>query len=319
MSRESSLRHTPWIVVTCAVVAALSCLVGREPRADEPLRVSTACLECHPGRDTLLIGTPHWSGTTHDGAEARVACTDCHHGDRKHWEEDPTANRMTNPAEVGAQAEDRICAGCHRNAHQQTMLAGNVHAQSDVSCSGCHQVHGNRRESLLKADQPGLCLRCHARIEGQFARPYHHPVREGIVRCSECHVNVDRTSPELSYNGAGGTCVSCHAEFAGPFPYEHQAMLDHSTEEGGCLSCHEPHGSNLPRLLRQPYEPPHQQLCTQCHSVPRHFANAMHGTRWSTVPCNECHSDIHGSYDNRLFVNESLKAQGCFNAGCHHI
>ena len=83
------------------------------------------------------------------------------------------------------------------------------------------------------------------------------------------------------------------------------------------MTCHEPHGSSLPRMVKQPYAPPHQQLCTQCHSVPRHFSNSMHGTSFSGVPCNDCHTDIHGSYDNRLFVNESLKAQGCFNSGCH--
>jgi hypothetical protein len=70
-------------------------------------------------------------------------------------------------------------------------------------------------------------------------------------------------------------------------------------------------------MVKQPYEPPHFQLCTQCHSVPRHFSNSMHGTSFSGIPCNDCHTDIHGSYDNRLFVNQSLVAQGCFNSGCH--
>ena len=32
----------------------------------------------------------------------------------------------------------------------------------------------------------------------------------------------------------------------GPFPYEHQATLDYSTEEGGCMNCHSPHGSAQP-------------------------------------------------------------------------
>jgi hypothetical protein len=33
-------------------------------------------------------------------------------------------------------------------------------------------------------------------------------------------------------------------------------------------------------MLNQPYEPPHYQLCSQCHSVPRHN-RPMHGTTWS--------------------------------------
>jgi len=314
-----SYRHTAVILMALAVLGAVSGLSGREPLAQDRTRVSEVCLGCHQGQDSTLAGTSHWVGSVHEGDAARTACTDCHSGDRRHWEEDPAANPMTNPSKVGAASEARICSACHQNAHQQNMLEKNVHAANDVSCSGCHSVHHSKQTSLLKAPEKGLCLGCHARVEGQFARPYRHPVAEGVVRCSECHANLDRPSRTLSHNGANEACVKCHAEFAGPFPHEHQATLDHSAEEGGCLSCHDPHGSSLPRMVKQPYAPPHYQLCSQCHSVPRHNSNTMHGTTWSGVPCNDCHTDIHGSYDNRLFVNESLKAQGCFNSGCHHL
>jgi DmsE family decaheme c-type cytochrome len=196
------------------------------------------------------------------------------------------------------------------------MVEKNVHLANDVSCSGCHSVHAPKHPALLKAAQNKLCLDCHTRVEGQFARPYRHPVPEGVIQCNDCHKTLDLTSRALSNNGTT-VCLSCHGEFAGPFPFEHQATLDHSTEEGGCLTCHEPHGSSLPRMVKQPYAPPHYPLCTQCHSVPRHFSNTMHGTTWAGVACNDCHTDVHGSYDNRLFVNSSLQAQGCFNSGCH--
>jgi predicted CXXCH cytochrome family protein len=143
-------------------------------------------------------------------------------------------------------------------------------------------------------------------------------VADGVVKCSECHQTLDETSRELSLAGTN-VCVKCHAEFEGPFVHEHPATLDYSTEEGGCLACHEAHGSNVPRMLKQPLEPPSFQLCTQCHSVPGHQSNPMHGTRWAGVPCNDCHVDIHGSYTSRLFLSESLEGQGCFNAGCHRF
>jgi len=59
------------------------------------------------------------------------------------------------------------------------MLERNVHATNDVSCSGCHAVHGAKHESLLKKAEFKLCLDCHAKVEGEFARPYRHPVAEG--------------------------------------------------------------------------------------------------------------------------------------------
>jgi DmsE family decaheme c-type cytochrome len=318
MPREISFRVMPLILSSCAVLLALSSLARRGSVAEERVRTSEICLGCHAGQDSSLVGTSHWTGEAHEGPAAVTACTDCHAGDRRHWEEDPAAHPMTNPAKVNAAAVAAICSDCHQNAHQQDMLEKNVHTAAGVSCTACHRVHGTRHPSLLKADQTALCLQCHAKVEGQFARPFRHPVAEGVVECSDCHRNLDRPSRTASHDG-GNVCFDCHGEFAGPFPFEHQATLDHSAEEGGCLSCHEPHGSALPRMVKQPYAPPHAPLCSQCHSVPRHQANTMHGTQWAGVPCNDCHVDIHGSHDNRLFVNESLQAQGCFNSGCHGL
>lgn len=316
MPREIPFRYLPHLLAACTALVALASLPGAGPAAEDQVRASATCLECHGGMDSTLAGSPHWLGTEHDGAAARSACTDCHAGDRRHWEDDPAKYPMTNPAKVGADAEARLCATCHQNSHQQNMAERNVHRANDVSCSDCHGVHGAKQASLLKRPEPELCFGCHARAEGQFAQPYRHPVAEGVLSCTDCHAGLDRTASDLTQNGTN-QCLSCHAQLAGPFPYAHQATLDHSTEEGGCLSCHEAHGGAHPRMLRQPYEPPHYQLCTQCHSVPRHFSNSMHGTTWATYACNDCHVDIHGSYDNRLFATSSLQAQGCFNSGCH--
>ena len=304
------------MLVACFALAASFALADASPAARDSSRSSQVCLACHGGQDSTLAATGHRlpAGET-DAPSARVACTDCHAGDRRHWEEDPSQFAMTNPAKLDARAAARVCSGCHQNAHQQNMLDKNVHAANDVNCSACHSVHASKHPALLKRAENGLCLDCHRDVAGQFDRSYRHPVSDGVVKCSECHLTLDQTRRSLATNGTN-VCLKCHAEFEGPFPYEHPAALDYSTEEGGCVACHEPHGSNLPRMLKQPYEAPHFQLCTQCHSVPRHNSNPMHGTRWAGMPCNDCHTDIHGSYTSRLFLSESLR--GCFNTGCHH-
>lgn len=319
MTRKIFLRYPVLFVAACAALVLFFGPRGSDPAAQDQERTSQICLDCHGGRDSTLAGTGHWpTGGSHDGPDARVACTDCHTGDRRHWEEDPSANPMTNPSTVGARAEARLCATCHQNSHQQNLLEKNVHTANDVNCSGCHMIHGVAHPALLKKAEPDLCLSCHTNVAGQFAKPYRHPVPEGVVKCSECHLTLDATRRALTQNGTN-VCTGCHGEMEGPFPFEHAATLDYSTEEGGCLSCHEPHGSHLPRMLRQPYEPPHYQLCSQCHSVPRHNSNSQHGTTWSGVPCSNCHTDVHGSYNNRLLLNESLLSQGCSNPGCHQF
>jgi len=287
--------------------------------AQEYPRVSVICLDCHDQKEASLGRTPHeLVGGAKDGPDAGIVCTDCHVGDRRHWEDDPDEYPMKSPAKLSAREEGALCATCHQTSHQQNMAERNVHMTSDVSCSACHSVHESKEPVLLKAAEKDLCVSCHRGVEGAFAKPYRHPVNEGIVTCSECHATLSETRRELSLNGTN-MCMKCHAEFQGPFPYEHQATVDYSAEEGGCISCHEPHGSYLPRMLKQPYEGPHFQLCTQCHTVPpRHNLNQNHGTAWAGMACNECHSDIHGSYSNPLFLSESLVSQGCFTVSCHH-
>ena len=282
-------------------------------------RLSSTCVECHEGYDTSLEATMHQLPSADvDAPAARVACTDCHAGDARHYEEDPAAFRMANPESLTAAGAAQACARCHQNTHQQNMQERNVHFENNVTCSACHKIHGSTHASLLREPQTSLCFSCHSSQAVQFAKPYRHPLNDEVMACSECHQSLDETRRDLSLNGSN-VCMSCHDEFAGPFPFEHQATVDYSTQEGACITCHDPHGSYQPRMLKQPYEPPHFQLCSQCHTVPKHNFNSNHGTMWAGVACNECHTDIHGSYLNRKFLSESLQTQGCINAGCHQF
>ena len=316
-------RVSPTTLALAVCLAAVVCPVedvSAEAEAEPEPRESEICLDCHDGYDLQLRGTPHHlKPDALDSSTARIACADCHPGDVNHYEEDPEEYPRISPDTLPPLEAADLCASCHTNSHQQNMSEGNVHSRNEVNCSGCHSVHGNRNPALLKADQTTLCLDCHTDVTGDFAQPYRHPVSDAIVACSDCHTTLDVNQRELSWNGTNSSCTSCHAEFQGPFPFEHQAAVDYSTEEGGCQACHDPHGSYLPRLLKQPYEPPHYQLCSQCHAVPRHNNNTFHGTTWAGVACNECHTDTHGSFTSRLFLSEELKPQGCFNVGCHQF
>lgn len=317
MGIRISYRYAIPLLTACLTLAALAGLKGGDLSAEDQPRESAACLDCHDGQDATLVGTGHMLSAGGGGQSAGVACTDCHGADRRHWEEDPAGFPMTNPSKLNPLEQAKLCATCHQNAHQQNMIEKNVHAVNDVNCSACHSVHSSKGHgALLKQSQPELCYGCHTGVEGDFARSFRHPVSDGVINCSECHMTLDDTRRELSLNGTT-MCNRCHTEFQGPFPFEHQAALDYSTEEGGCLNCHAAHGSDHPRMLLQPYEPPHFQLCTQCHTVPKHESNANHGTMFAGLSCNTCHTDIHGSYDNRFLLSESLRAEGCLNPACH--
>jgi DmsE family decaheme c-type cytochrome len=276
------------------------------------------CLDCHDGLAATLAAGPHrvLMGAAGDVTTA-VSCTSCHSGQPSHWQDDPAASPMTNPARLGAKEAAATCAVCHQGAHQVNQQTASAHALADVACTACHSVHDGTPRGLLHEAQPELCFNCHTGVRAKFAMPSHHPVENGIVACSDCHLRGDDGLAGAVRPDVNALCGRCHAQMRGPFPHEHEATLDYSVEDGGCLNCHDPHGSPFERLLKQPYEGPHYQLCSQCHAVPGHQFNSFHGNRWAGVACNECHVDIHGSYTNRLFLTPALQPQGCLAVGCH--
>jgi len=280
------------------------------------LRESQACLDCHADMADGLKAGPHMVRLA--DADTHVACTDCHKGAAAHWQDDPSANPMSKPDAASVAGTWAVCSSCHSGTHAVDQATLSPHAGEGVSCLACHEIHGKSEEHLLKASQPELCYSCHQPVRGEFAKPYRHPAGEDeFLKCSSCHLATDDRMAELAMQGTNAVCLNCHAEFQGPFPYEHQAAVDYGTDEGGCIACHDPHGSYVPRLLKQPYEAPHYQTCTQCHVVPLHNYNSNHGSDWAGMSCTECHVDIHGSYTNKNFLTSALEGQGCFAAGCH--
>lgn len=311
MNRTGFFRSLLLLLLFTAVFAFS---IGASSDADMETVSSGDCLACHEGYDATLDGSIHAVGIENSGV--KVSCADCHSGAKAHID-NPDVSTITNPGTAGFEQASAICSSCHMTNHQQRMAEGNPHSKGDLNCSACHKIHGNTRAGLLSKPEPSLCYSCHSDVEVQFAQPYRHPVSNGIVTCSECHKAMDEHPGSVNYAGVAEVCVNCHGQFQGPFPYEHQATVDYSVEQGGCLNCHEAHGSDLPRMLKQTYNSPDFQVCSQCHLVPGHQNNSFHGNQWAGLDCYSCHVDIHGSYTNKLFLAPELETQGCFNIGCH--
>jgi DmsE family decaheme c-type cytochrome len=207
---------------------------------------------------------------------------------------------------TSAEAKTGACLACHQGGNRIHWSAS-LHANRDVSCSSCHQIHTPYDAVRDKTAQSETCFTCHKEQRAQVRRQSRHPILEGKVACSDCH-NPHGTAGEkmLVQDNVNDTCYSCHMEKRGPFVRTHQPVQEN------CALCHNPHGSIHDNLLRQ--RPPF--LCQQCHEPTSHrgnqasFTGPQNTAGGSTAAnllargCANCHTNIHGTNNPADISNE---------------
>ena len=300
------------IATSIAIVLALAIVWGGgRAEAQASADQTKACLECHTDYGDNLQKTVHKVSSEEAASRLpQVFCTSCHGDATKHLEE-PSVENILNPAKAAIFDGVKSCLTCHSSTHVREYSETSVHFRQNVSCLDCHSIHQPKAERLLAKPSVPLCLGCHTEIKQKLAQASHHPVNDKVMKCISCHGISGEPGKTFSQARADEACFNCHAEFQGPFFYEHQAANDYGIEKAGCMSCHDPHGSPNPRLLLQPVK----HLCLQCHAVPKH--RTVHNGVYANRSCSECHTDVHGSYTNEKFFNETILAQNCFLPACH--
>jgi DmsE family decaheme c-type cytochrome len=255
------------------------------------------CYRCHCDKQDLQrIAGPHQICGPNG-----FNCTTCHnpHGALKEY------------------SRKDLCLTCHNGAPTMAWHSS-IHANNGVDCTDCHDPHAaacapqfaeidhyqvqKPKRLPMSVQQPQACYKCHAKIYGLGAMPYHHPVKEGKMVCSDCHDPHGQYLDNLKDETVNMVCYRCHAEKQGPFAYEHPPVTEN------CCICHEPHGSVAKDLLRQPVT----FLCMRCH--PGHANNSEAKILDVINPvtgkvttnnasfrkafytdCTACHADIHGT------------------------
>ncbi len=286
-------------------------------RADDSAVEDEACLACHDDKETQFTSGLHQLASLGGDLNRGVQCASCHSGAEAHID-DPSTENIVNPVRSTGLDARKVCLGCHQPHLDQDAFGFNPHNEQQINCASCHGVHAGD-EKLLLSDDAAFCSGCHAGVEAAFTRHSQHPLRQGNITCLSCHRFTRRADHRVRLDQAR-VCQDCHPEQAGPFPYEHAAANGHMVEGGGCMECHEPHGSENDRLLRQPDE----GLCLQCHVTPPGHLSlpALHGSIRSVDNCAACHSETHGSFVSSLFLDPMLQTrlgsvQPC--ADCHDL
>ena len=182
-----------------------------------------------------------------------------------------------------------MCLDCHPAVQQKIESARSYHSAlaTDEGCNNCHSTHSARLPKLLRKPVDELCLDCHTDdIEGenghtvagignllQGSEFHHGPIREG--NCTACHdphgtpviAHLHDAYPERFYAPYDSElytlCFQCHdvAAFESERTTSATAFRDgtlnlhyvHVHREKGrtCRACHDTHGSNLPRHMRE--------------------------------------------------------------------
>ncbi|MBL7049942.1 MAG: cytochrome C [Nitrospira sp.] len=222
------------------------------------------CYECH---DSDLTTAEYVHGPAAVGG-----CTACHD---PHSSDYDMNLRLAGPG---------LCYSCHTDKAAKFLSANVIHKPVKEDCIKCHNPHSSPVKFMLKQEYPLLCLGCHEKKKEQVygSKVMHSAVFEG-KSCLNCHDPHASSLSMILSMPSMQLCLSCHDRERetedGTLLVNIKALLQNNTEHHGpvkqedCSGCHDPHGSDNFRILREPYPaafyiPFNREsynLCFSCH------------------------------------------------------
>lgn len=296
------------LALASPLASAQSAAAGQEKTADKAGNGAPAsdyvgaetCKTCHEDIFKNFETTPHFKTTLAKKGPEWQGCEACHGPGRAHVEGGGDKSKIF--VFEGAKTEEvsKRCLSCHEYGEEHSNFARSRHNTNGVSCIACHSPHHSKeKQFLLVNTQPNLCYGCHTDKKQEFNRPFRHRVEQGLVQCSDCHnPHGGFLTHQLRATAAQDqVCFKCHTDKAGPFAFEHKPV---KTE--GCISCHTPHGSTNPRLLKRSQT---NLLCLECHTITQDNSvpglPSFHNQSQKYQACTSCHVQIHGSNFDEFF------------------
>ena len=213
--------------------------------------VADVCFKCHT-KFTELYKFQH-------GAAKLGDCAVCH---------DPHSSNEKSL--LTASTVNGLCFKCHQDDATKRKW---VHApiQAPKGCTSCHDAHGGEfKFNFPDAEGNALCLSCHAPLAAKLKAakvPHKALERYGCIACHDPHASDNAKGLIKLVNEL---CISCHK----PQADGAHTGIGHKVEGGpdprrpgqafSCISCHDPHGSDSPKILRAGKTA--QESCKSCHA-----------------------------------------------------
>ncbi|MDO6620535.1 MULTISPECIES: DmsE family decaheme c-type cytochrome [unclassified Shewanella] len=248
------------------------------------------CLMCHKRSEKVMaiFDGVHGQAMSSNSPMAGLQCEACHGPQGKHRGKNEPMIDFGTDSVLTADMQNSVCTACH-NDNARSAWHTSAHADQDVACVSCHQVHAAKDPIMVKNTQAEVCANCHIKVNADTHKRSHHPINNGSMVCTDCHnPHGSMGESDLKAFNVNQTCFECHAEKRGPFLWEHAPVMEN------CANCHNAHGSVNNDLLKSRVP----MLCKQCHAGDIH-ASTMPGDNQSVQTagqgCLNCHSQIHGS------------------------
>ena len=267
----------------------------------------------------------------------------------------PDAEKPPPPS--GGYVGSETCATCHQEQHQA--IARTMHGRTSATnwdgAGSCESCHGPGAAHVEAPGEPGR-IRAFAKL----------PATEASAVCLSCHERGERSHWQASpHDGRGLSCLTCHKihqsgtphtsllakenefETCGSCHLKRKASLMRSAHmpmrEGNmtCSSCHNPHGSTGPSMLKQDSinencyschtekrspvlweHPPVRENCLTCHDPHGSLHPRMQIAKQPRI-CQQCHDETRhptqpysdASTAPEFFPNSRMFDRGCLN--CH--
>jgi len=194
------------------------------------------------------------------------------------------------------------CEGCHGpgKAH--------VDAGGGRGVGGLITFAKNDKTPVEKRN--AVCLGCHQKGARLFWQGSQHESRD--VACTNCHTVMTNVSDkfQLKKESVIDTCGQCHIQKrAQTMRSSHMPLREGKMT---CTSCHNPHGTVTPTLLK---ENSTNETCYRCHAEKRGPFLYVHAP--VNESCANCH-DPHGSnHEKMLKVAKPRLCQQCHVENIH--
>jgi predicted CXXCH cytochrome family protein len=281
---------------------------SRYPKLLKSVPIATICLKCH------VKGI--FRGKTIHGPVALGHCNICHEPHESYYES------LTR----GEATEE--CFKCHEKEKKE-FDKEYVHKPVREDCNDCHDPHASPEVNRLRLPSPDSCYDCHKDQEKfiESVNVKHDAITED-KQCLNCHTPHASNLPKQLKSAPMDLCLVCHnKEMDTPYGtimnmvgfLDNNSYVHGPIKKGDCSACHNPHGSDYWRLVRQyfpqefyaPFSLGMYELCFGCHekttalteetSTLTGFRNGEHNLHFSHVnkddkgrTCKACH-DIHAS------------------------